>query len=147
MNTGAPALWPGTYAILFPATDSIPQSVVVLLCHPDSIPEDVDAYYLWFQSMRWTQRDLQWEVSKCRKVEVIVDGLDDPVVTLMPPGRHKFQLTYARITMRERPLKKVDYQIREHRMVLHFTENAHDIRYFSSPPAAAYPLKFECLAW
>jgi len=133
--------------ILFPVSDTIPQSVVVLLCHPNDIQSNVDAFYTYFQSARWTQADLLDEIRKCKKVDVVVDGLEDPVIMLMPPGKQRFYLTYGEIAMKMRPMRKVEYPIIQHRLVLNFDGKCYDIVYMSGPPASAVPFEFKRLDW
>ena len=133
--------------ILFLVSDSIPQDVIIIKGHPHALSQNMDAYWLYFQAMRWTQSDLLWEITRCKKERVIVDGIENPFVTMMRPGLNDFFLTYGRIVLKIRAVREREYPVKEYALALHFGGAIYDIKYLSELPVSGVPMSFECLDW
>ncbi|MEJ1241022.1 hypothetical protein WBG78_22940 [Chryseolinea sp. T2] len=133
--------------ILFPVMDSIPQDIIFIRSHPNNLSKAMEAHWLYFQAMKWTQPDLSWEVARCKKESVIVDGKELPFVTLMRPGEQDFYLTYGKIVFKVYPDRKPEVARKEYLSVLHFAGDVYDIRYSNESPSDGIPMSFECLEW
>ena len=133
--------------ILFPVTDSIPQDIIFIRSHPNNLSDAMEAHWLYFQAMKWTQPDLSWEIARCKKEQVIVEGKELPFVTLMRPGQQNFYMTYGRIVFKVYADRKPDNTRKEYMSVLHFAGDNYDIKYSNESPFNGIPVSYECLEW
>src|SRR6478672_10902485 len=86
--------------IIFPVSDSIPQGVILVPVHPDAFTADMTGRWLYFQAMKWTQRELSWEITECKKERVIVEGVKNKGLSLLFPGMNDCYMTFGKIILR-----------------------------------------------
>ena len=133
--------------IVFPVTDSIPQGVIIIPIHPDGLSNDVRGQWLYFDAMKWTQQELLWEITRCKKERVVVEGIDSQRFSLLYRGMNDCYITYGKVNLRldNEPDEHVD--LKEYSLNMYFGGSVHNIKYTTAPRSLGVPMSFECLDW
>ena len=115
--------------IIFPVTDSIPQDVILIPCHPSQVSDNLLGHWIYFQGIRWTQRSIRFELSKCKKVRIKVNGIVNPRVSFFKGGENDFEMMYGRITLVKDRVEDLNREVQEFLIRVTVDDSDYDIRY------------------
>ncbi len=122
--------------------DSIPQDVIFIPGDLDNIKNDQPGYWMYFQSIRWTQKDLKFILANSKKMDATMEHVHSPRFVFFDNGVTRSKLIRGKIVLNKLRTKSAFIDKNEYTLNLTIDGRTYLIRYKDFPAEFGVPITF-----